>query len=259
MLQLRNSLFFTFNGLDSKRNGWMVCNVSNDTTFNIGVDRSINSEDTNNGLLFRGVKDSNITFEVTLIKVDDKGNPSKINDDDIFLLNKWLFVAEPKALVVRDRKYKGIFKKCTGWMNEQNYGYVNFEFECDGYMYSNDINYTLFVDKEKTFEVKSKSNVNGQLSKPIITFTMLEGDLITITNLSNGNIIELTNLNIGDEYSIFNKQKQMINVTNPSDYMVYANSNKQYMSYMYGVNRIKIETNGKCKIRFSHEDKLGLQ
>lgn len=259
MLQLRNSLYFNFNGIDSKRYGWMVCNVSNDTTFNLGFQRSTNKEETNNGRLFRGVVDSDIPFEITLVKIGSDGEIAKITENDLFELNRWLFVNEPRSLVVRDRKYKGCFTKCTGWTNGDNYGYVTFEFECDGYMYSNDINYNVYIDKSKSIEIKSKTNVNGELTKPIIYFTLIEGSNLKITNMTNGEVLELTKLNTGDTYSIFNKQRQMVNISNPSDFMIYANSNKKYISYVYGINRIKIETDGKCKIMFNHENKMGLQ
>lgn len=259
MLQLRNSNYFRFNGVDSRYRNWMVCNVSDNTEFNLGFQRSINKEETNNGYLFKGIKDSEITFDVTLIKTDNEGNPSKITDEDFFELTRWLYHSEPKALEVRDKKYKGFFTSCTGWTNGQDYGYCTFQFQCDGYMYSNDITYNLFIDKEKTFEVTSKTNVNGELTKPIITFQLLEGDSVTITNMTNGEIIELTKLNTNDTYVIYNKQRQMINLSNLNDYSVYANSNKKYLSYVYGKNKMKVMTNGKCKIIFKHEDKLGLQ
>ena len=57
MLQLRNSDYFRFNGIDSESMNWMVCNVSGNTEFNLGVQRSVNKEATNNGSLFKGVKD----------------------------------------------------------------------------------------------------------------------------------------------------------------------------------------------------------
>jgi len=259
MLQLRNSDYFKFNGIDSESMNWMVCNVSGNTEFNLGIQRSINKEETNNGSLFKGVKDGDIPFEITIIKVDNQGNPIKINENDLFELNRWLYQSEPKSLEVRDKRYKGFFTSCIGWSNGQGYGYCTFQFQCDGYMYSNEINYNLLVDREKIFNVISKTNINGELTKPIITFKLLEGDNLSITNMRNGETLELNQLNVGDTYVIYNKQRQMINLTNVNDYKVYANSNKKYISYTYGTNKIKVTTNGKCKIKFSHEDKIGLQ
>lgn len=263
MLQLRNSDYFRFNGIDSKTRNWMVCNVSDNTEFNLGFQREVRKDETNNGYLFKGVKDKGISFDITLIKIDNKGNPMIITDDDLFELNRWLYQNESKSLEIKDKRYKGFFTSCVGWSNGANnslgYGYCTFQFECDGYMYSNDINYSLYVDGEKTFEATSRTNVNGELSKPIITFKLLEGTNLTIINLTNGETIELNGLNVGDTYIIYNKQRQMINSTNIKDYKVYANSNKKYLSYVYGVNRLKIKTDGRCKIIFKHEDKLGLQ
>ena len=76
------------------------------------------------------------------------------------------------------------------------------------------INYNLLVDREKIFNVISKTNINGELAKPIITFKLLEGDNLSITNMRNGETLELNQLNVGDTYVIYNRQRQMINLTN---------------------------------------------
>lgn len=257
MLQLHDAKHFRFDG--ELKEGWLLVNTTNDTTFSIGRKKSIQTEDGVLQPIFKGITSELPSFNFEIFKVDESNDPCEMTREDIFELNRWLDRNEPRALEVDGFIYYGLFSPQTGIWYPNNWGRIELKFDMIlPYAFMNVIDSTITVNGVENIKIKNKSNVHKDYVYPDIEIKVISGDEITIKNLTNGQETILSNLTAGNTYTIYNQEKQMINEDNVRE-NVYLNSNKKYQNLEYGINRFRISNNGKMIIKISYQPKVCLQ
>lgn len=258
MLQLHNAKHFKFDG--EEREDWRIVNTTNDTSFSIGRTKSIQTEDGIFQPIFKGITSELPSFNFEIFKVDlITGEPIEMTREDMFDLNRWLDRNEPKALVVDEFMYYGLFSSQTGMWYANEWGRMELRFDMIlPYMLGLPIEDIYEIEGEETIIIENDSNVYGDYVYPEFQIGVYEGNTITIINLENEQTTTLNNLIVDNIYTIHNQQRQMINESNVKE-NVYANSNKKYQHLESGDNRIKITTNGKMVFRIKWQPKICLQ
>ena len=257
MLQLHDAKHFKFDGEEKKE--WLIINTTNDTSFQMGRNKSVQTESGIISPIFKGINNNlpSLTFEI--LKVNFNGEPTKMTKEDIFELNRWLDRNVPKSLEVNGFIYYGIFSPQNGLWYTNKFGRIELRFDMTvPYMYGPVVKSIYKVKENKMVEITNKSNVYGEMVHPDIEIKMLSGDNVTIKNMTNGQIIILSDLKVNNVYKIYNQERQIINLTNVKD-NVYANSNKTFINLVYGTNRFIIDTNGEIDIKFIYQPKICLQ
>lgn len=257
MLQLHDAKHFRFDG--ELKKDWRIVNTTNDTSFNIGRKKSIQTEDGIISPIFKGITTDlpSLTFEI--FKVDYEGEPCAMTREDLFELNRWLDRNEPRALEIDGFIYYGLFSPSSGGWYSNEFGIIELNFDMTlPYMFMNVVEKSSKVITESNFEIRNKSNVFKDLVYPDIEIEVVKGDTIEIKNLTNGQLTKLSNLVAGNTYVIYNQEKQMVNMNNVKE-NVYANSNKRYQNLSYGVNRFKIINNGEMNVTILYQPKVCLQ
>ena len=108
MLQLHNAKHFKFDG--EEREDWRIVNTTNDTSFSIGRTKTIQTEDGIFQPIFKGITSDLPSFNFEIFKVDlITEEPIEMTREDMFDLNRWLDRNEPRALVVDEFMYYGLF------------------------------------------------------------------------------------------------------------------------------------------------------
>lgn len=257
MLQLHDAKHFRFDGEFKK--DWRIVNTTNDTSFNIGRKKSIQTEDGIISPIFKGITTDSPSLTFEIFKVDYEGEPCAITKEDMFELNRWLDRNEPRALEVDGFIYYGLFSPSSGVWYPDEFGIIELTFDMTlPYMLMNVVEKFSKVITESNFEIRNKSNVFKDLVYPDIEIEVVKGDTIEIKNLTNGQTTKLSNLVAGNTYVIYNQEKQMVNMSNVKE-NVYANSNKKYQNLYYGVNRFKITNNGEMNVTILYQPKVCLQ
>lgn len=258
MLQLHNAKHFKFDG--EEREDWRIVNTTNDTSFSIGRTKSIQTEDGIFQPIFKGITSELPSFNFEIFKVDlITGESIEMTREDMFDLNRWLDRNEPKALVVDEFMYYGLFSPQTGKWYANEWGRMELRFDMIlPYMLGLPIEDIYEIEGEETIIIENDSNVYGDYVYPEFQIGVYEGNTITIINLENEQTTTLNNLIVDNIYTIHNQQRQMVNESNVKE-NVYANSNKKYQHLEYGENRIKITTNGKMVFRIKWQPKICLQ
>lgn len=256
MLQSHNANYFKFDGKMDKR--WLIVNTSNDTSFNFGRSKTVNTESGAFQPTYTGITSSLPSLTLEVFRVDYKGEPCKMTTQDMFELNKWLDRKEPKALEMNGFIYYGIFSPQSGKWFPNNFGLFELKFDMIvPYMYGAMVNNKFIITTSKIVEIENKSNVDEEVYADI-RIKVLSGNTVTIKNLVSGKITTLNNLTVYNIYEIYNQEKQMVNLTNARE-NVYTNSNKVYQELVYGVNRFEITTNGKVEVNIMYQPKICLQ
>ena len=256
LLQLHNAKHFRFDGKLDKR--WFIVNTTNETSFSLARKKSLQIETGIFQPVFKGITSELPSFDFEIFKVNDNLEPVEMTTQDLFELNKWLDRSEPKPLEVNGFIYYGIFSPQNGMWYPNKLGRIELKFDMAvPYMYGAVVENNYRVKKSKIINIENKSNID-ELVYPDIEIMVINGDSVTIKNLTNGKETTLNNLKVDNIYRIYNQERQMVNLTNVKE-NVYFNSNRKYINLVYGINRFSITTNGEVKVKFTYQPKVCLQ
>lgn len=252
----KGALYFNFRGRSSEFHNYALVQIGNNSESSIyGLNRSVNEEEGLGDLsVFKGFKNEYVEFSLTIAKMSKSGSPLRMTREDEFELKRWFFATDNyETLTVNGIEYK---VACLGAEDNIKYdkyrmGYINFKFRCLPYAFSPTINNTYRVITTKDIEIDNKTNVIDN-TYPIITFKLNSGNSIKIINKSNrGETMLLTNLNPNIEYEIDTFQKQIYNKSDYREDLYSKNVSKEWISFIYGINRLKIECeNGIINIKY---------
>lgn len=255
-MQLRTD-DFQFNGQKLSDFGFVVVNTGNsNNTRKIGLTRSLGTAE--------GVRGSKVVSEITettqqitiiVSKLDNKGMPLGINDNDLEKLTTWLFSpTNYKELVALDEVapiiYYGMFTDGEQtYLNKNNEGYITLTFELDSnHAYGEEVEYVKAVNGTVNFNIPFKDNVRNYYY-PDIEFNVT-GNSFTIKNTTMNETMEFTGLDSTCQHGIIYGDgiMTMISVTD-NTVNLRGKSNKKFIRLQNGDNRIEITGNGTFTIK----------
>ena len=223
----------------------------------LGLNRDINKEENGNNIVFKGMKNNFHSMQVQIVKME--GNDVlKLSDTDLEFLNRWLFKSEYKPLVSESGLvYYVIFKSMKGQFYSGG-TILNIELESlpTAYTPIKVVSQTIFGTK--TIEVTNITTVNE--STPIDFYaSMIEGNSFSISNLSTGKTFTINGLQNNEEFYVYGEQ-HFVESKIDAKRNLYKLSNKIFdLDLIYGKNKIKIVTDGKCEVQILSQSKMALQ
>lgn len=267
MIQFYRDEVFEYNGVksDDVVEGLRICYVGDSQgyteTIQNGLDRSVNFE--NNSI---NVSNSNIKTTITLALLTH----TSLTDKMVFKINKWLEGGSKvfKPLVQKGYIYYAIFTNGQKWLHryEKGEGYLTFNIELLPYMYSPILEQTIWCSSSKNFQIENNSNIDEFNTNLNIQIKTIGATYVSIENLSNGTCVIFNDLSpfndsmryfeiIGEDlfgnktHIVENKYESDKNIL---DYMI----RKNWITLKYGVNNLRITSNGKVEVKFRHRDKI---
>lgn len=258
MAQFDRNRWFRFNGFDST-NRYMICTKgSGDLTSQFGVNRSINEEDgVGNIPVFYGVKDECPTFEMSITKVSNKDGIEPFTDSELTELTRILCKKEYKAFECGGLVYYVVFTQGSLWRVGSGEGVITLNMRLSSpHAYSPIMLDSVRCVKEKEFDVYNKSTYDDFIY-PDIEIKMLQGNNISIENVTTGQIVEFTNLDNNEHIYVYNdNMKQMVSKLDTKK-NIYSKSNKEFLKLIYGKNKIKI-TCELAQVKLIYQNKMNL-
>lgn len=254
--------------------GFIVVNTSNSTNTRIvGLNRSLGTVDGIGGnRIISKINSNEVSFEIFISKLDEKGMPSSITENDITKLTTWLFSpTNYEQLVALDENtnivYYGMFTNAEQtYLNKNNEGYIKLTFELNG-------NCAYERLKEFKCNASSNSSPNGVL---IINYTgnideyyypdiefSVTSDSFTIINKTLGEKMQLFGLNADSKKGIIYGEGIMcvVSSVNPQENMrAKINKDSGYRTTFrlkQGINEIEIQGTG--SFNFKIQPKISLR
>lgn len=274
MIQLYKDDYFEYNGKKSNE----ICNLilcyigENDEEIQNGVSRETSNSD-NNG--FVSVTNSKITFEITLVKMDEERNKIVgFTKDELFEINRWLLTPkEYKPLTQKEYTYYAIFKKGKKWYNnnELQTGYLKYEVELLPYCYSPFIEQTIKLSSNsniKEFDIYNNSNINEDDIGLTLDVSILDdSDYLKIENLTNNTVMEFVDMSddeckrfriIGED--IYGNKIHILKSMIDEDYNLMRHTYvRKWIKLFYGNNRLRITSNGLVTVKIKYRNKMQIQ
>jgi predicted phage tail component-like protein len=174
-------------------------------------------------------------------------------------LNRWLYSEYYEPFYFDDfpnRIYYVMYHGDTRLFHNGMQGYVTIEFISNSpYSYSpvylDDPIDATHYDGITPIKYDIPNNGDKDIS-PEIWIKMVENGDVTINNLSNGDTFKFTDLAANETVYVDCKNEDVeSDLTNTYR---YNNFNKQYLSFVYGINRLEIH--GKCTVQFRYRYKF---
>lgn len=262
MAQFRN-MGFTFDGINAEDLGYYIVSPDDNNTSILGTNRSIREEDSNNfAKSFQGVKYNELSFEISITKLNKKGF-LPFTEEDIFFLNNWLMKPEEYKIFIshqnRDILYYVLFTEMSDVRYAQGTGYITLKMRLSsGCSYSTVAHHQYRVASSQTFEIYNKSNVEHYIYPDVNFITRFESNNgIRIINKTLGETMEFWNLPPNHEVMCYNEGlKQVMCITN-GELNIQPLFNKKWLRLAYGRNVIRIE--GACDIDIFFQNKIAFQ
>ena len=264
MSQFKN-VGFTFDGINGEDLGYYIVSTSNKGSAYMGVTKKIQEENSFNfAPSFQGVKYDTITFEITIAKINKRGNCVPVSEEDIFFLNNWLLKPDDYKIFIshqnRDILYYAMFTQANNTLNGTREGYINLTMRlASGCSYSTGAHHKYTMEHYKTIEIYNKSNVE-QYIYPDVNFITRHTDgkaKVTIENQTLGEIMEFKSLPAGVEVMCYNEGLKQVVCVSDETINLRPNFNKQWLRLAYGRNVIKVT--GNCTIDIFFQNKIAIQ
>ena len=252
MNQFRNCGDLFFNG--KRYYQYTIVSIGEaDLEFNLGLSRTIETEEINDKVIVSKIKNNCSSLEVIITKQDEDN--SEITKEEYEYICKELFIDEEACIYSEGINYKGIFISAIA--NEEN-NTITLQFQMTepfavrknlkSYSYSvtekiEDIIY------EKTYGINEKIY-------PDILFNVIEGTAInmSISNIKGISSMQLNNLIPGHSYKFISEIKQVIDIK--TNEFIFCRD----FIYLYkDKNLIEISSDGKVDITISYKDKVALR
>lgn len=252
MNQFRNCGDLFFNG--KRYYQYKIVSIGEaDLEFNLGLSRTIETEEINDKVIVSKIKNNCSSLEVIITKQNEDN--SEITKEEYEYICKELFIDEEACIYSEGINYRGIFISAIA--NEEN-NTITLQFQMTepfairknlkSYFYSvtekiEDIIY------EKTYGINEKIY-------PDILFNVIEGTAInmSISNIKGISSMQLNNLIPGHSYKFISEIKQVIDTK--TNELIFCRD----FIYLYkDKNLIKINSNGKVDITISYKDKVALR
>lgn len=256
---------FTFDGYDGGMYGLYLASLG-DEKIKFGTDRKAEYiTSANNTNTFRNLEYNTNTIPIVFARMDANYNPLPFNKKIEDEIKRYLFQDKPKKLCVDDREYEGMFTSIGELVLDNNkLGYIKCDFEMSQpYVYSHKVINEYIVTNRKDIVIENKSTIrDGNL--PIDMEIEVLGNSptdITITNLSLNKKMEFINIETSNN-------KFFVDSANMDLYSLckgYEDINmfsclkgRYFLDAQCGINKIRIDTNNKIKIKFIYTNKLNL-
>ena len=248
-MQLRTD-DFKFNGQKLSDFGFAVVNtVNSNNTRKIGLTRSLSTtEGVRGSKVVSEIAETTQQITIVISKLDNKGMPLGINDDDLEKLTTWLFSpTEYKELVALDEVapiiYYGMFIDGEQtYLNRDNQGYITLTFELDSNHAYGALE-TITKSGGTSFTITLTDNVSPYFY-PDIVFDAT-GSSFTIRNITLNEEMTFTGLDSTCNKGIIYGDGIMTMVNTANERVnLRAKSNRVFFRLQHGVNEIQITGSG---------------
>lgn len=214
------------------------------TIEDFGVRRSV----TFTGDTLVNVEDNRFSIKITFIRT--KNNEIVKLDDEFLKEMSRLFYSSKKANILEYSLFYYVMPTSGSIEKMNNIGHFSVEFESlSPYSYSGIYCNRVNINKDNSGKVKEISNNGINVVKMDVDIECINDGNLIITN--NGNIIKVNNVVAGDIVTI-------IGDTSEIEADCEIEFNYKALELRYGVNRIKLETDGMFKVEFKFQAEYGL-
>ena len=256
-MSIKESLYFTYDGINSQDLGIINCHVETglyQEPFLANRELVQVKIRYNDKPLFQRIKKNQIEFKLSFAFEDTWDEQSirkiaRLFDKDFYA--PMIFSSNPEViyycLCVDDSE-----KIHTGLRQ----GYLQLQFICDSsYAYSPTYSTEVYdlTDNPPEGTIITIQNKGDVPIKPVIKVEIIDGSSFSIQNMSNsGKTLSFSGLDVGEVLEL-NGEYEDITTSKPLTYRFDAMSG-DFLELVYGVNNLKIL--GKIKIQFIYEYKI---
>jgi hypothetical protein len=195
--------------------------------------------------VFYGINRETLSFPIMITKLYDYENDNVFSYEERVNILRWLCKGEYKEFISGDNdfiRYYVLFEEVTRYDNYRNQGYITLNCRLNapyGFSPISVEEYDLSDNENTTIiELENNSNIIDNYY-PEIEFTVLEGTSASFKNLSDmGNTFTINNLQPNETIYI-NMETGRIKSSLDNVYHL-GDCNKQWLSLVYGINRIEV-------------------
>ena len=252
MNQFRNCGDLFFNG--KRYYQYKIVSIGEaDLEFNLGLSRTIETEEINDKVIVSKIKNNCSSLEVIITKQNEDN--SEITKEEYEYICKELFIDEEACIYSEGINYRGIFISAIA--NEEN-NTITLQFQMtEPFAVRKDLkkfDYSV-TDKIEDIIYEKTYGINEKIY-PDILFNVIEGTAInmSISNIKGISSMQLNNLIPGHSYKFISEIKQVIDTK--TNELIFCRD----FIYLYkDKNLIEISSDGKVDITISYKDKVALR